>query len=405
MKKIIAILRSELSVYFCKQINQIYDIILVDDFEAKQTEIDLNNCTLLLTDCHVFFNNNPAIFEEKPFIFLNTLNSFNSRPYYHSNFIGAVSFDSLFSFKKTGICNSFFNNFYYSENTHLLDKKDLAIRFDSKKFENTPPNILFVPEKCNDNYRLIYQLIEFFNYHDLFNLTICETENRDDYKHLLNDNINIVSSDLQDIEHDFDVIITSGKRIFECLSYGKPIFIIGEKGYGGLLLAENFDYLISNNFEGRLGAVNGEQFLSEVFYNDLISLIDINWKKEGVELIYKVKQTIHSLHNSFMNYLNEKHLVSSSMSDNKLFLSLRPTISSAITTQSLNDDKLILRSMPYHKFNGTMDKDIYEFLEEFDGQKTVKEYQMENELEEDELIGFLKNLFKRKLTNFKCSNN
>ncbi len=391
-KRIVAIIKQKNLKSFFQNVINTCEIIDIENFNTKN--IKERKTSLLIIDSVKLLKDFHEIFDEIPFIFVSTSHKINTSILYKKKFMGVIFLNCTADLSKFGICESFCRHLYYTESLPSIIKQKLSIKYDKIRIKDTSPKILIIAN--NTYYDAVFQLIAFFNKHMIFEATVSNLSNIEDLKYLANSNVKLVHQSSPIAFNDYDIIITSGIDTIDAMFSEKPIFVVGSRGYGGILDSKNFDYLMSANFDGRLGAYHGEPILQRVFFQDLISLLDINWNKEGNDLDKTIRKYYKNAIDNINEFIENRIHINNSLNDSKHLLRLYPILSKYIIV-SYDNDNVILKTITFNTNLGILDKDVFDLLLTFNGEKRLNEIAKEYEINLNGLIEFIKDLFKKRI--------
>lgn len=162
-------------------------------------------------------------------------------------------------------------------NTTKLNKLPLLPHIiKSKKGESTLRNkkgrksILIAIENSNTRFTPVYSLIPLLN--TLVNVDIYITFDRFRILPFYNTNIFLLKRNLAEIDsiiETCDLIIGSGEAVTRTITLKKPCIIVGERGYGGILNNDVFNYQYIHNFQGRIGGSLEEYIPENLILEDI----------------------------------------------------------------------------------------------------------------------------------------
>lgn len=130
----------------------------------------------------------------------------------------------------------------------------------------------------------LYQIIPCLN--KLLNYDISVISDIVNLSKMLNENIKVIKDRDADIEHlieESDIVIGCGETISKTIAFGRPVIVVGERGFGGLITKETFQQQYQNNFQGRIGGEQGEYIPEKLFLDSIFDLAE--WQSEFVNII------------------------------------------------------------------------------------------------------------------------
>lgn len=147
------------------------------------------------------------------------------------------------------------------------------------------------------------------------------------FKNLLNTNVRILKSVTEQNASikKAEIVIGEQEAVIKAILYCKPVLVLGEYGYGGVVNEINFNKFLASGFKGRIGGVQNESLPMDLILYDLMDLEDKDFNKTALSL---KKRMIEYLNNqselflkliAFYSTLNKKNIAVIKLIRNKLF--------------------------------------------------------------------------------------
>lgn len=282
--------------------------------------------------------------------------------------------------------------FQLPQHPYIGNEKDFSIRNKEK------PKIIVDIESKNLRHSPINKLIPLLN--SLLDYEVLIIYN-DPIFGFFNSNISLIDkkgTDIHNLISNSDIIIGSGNTIFQALHLCKPCVVVGEYGYGGIITFENIELLYKNNFQGRVGGYLDEYLPSNLIFEDIQSLLDM----ESDEINDIIKLNFH-----FINKRNVSEQLNSLFEDvTRLHCSIYNNIwivylrfSETFQIIRLPKSKHVIVNSRTKQILHYIEKEEAEIIELFDGSRKVQDvielsgYQNESEV----FLEFLKELLGEKI--------
>lgn len=242
----------------------------------------------------------------------------------------------------------------------------------------------------------VFQLVSLMN--KLSNLkTTLVTENKGMQK-ILNSNIRIVSrekTDLIQIVAESDIVVGSGRLAEQAVAMDKPVIIVGERGYDGLLTEDIFELQYQNQFQGRVGGTPGEFIPEKLLMENIFDLLE--WGNDRINAITranrKLLQKKEEDQKAALNQLLHKIEKQYRQIKNKL-LETRLKLADCWRLQLITNDKYLLTNSVTGKFHSHFETEEASIIELFREGCQVKEALNESGYSEEPglFTNFIRNL-------------
>lgn len=179
-----------------------------------------------------------------------------------------------------------------------------------------------------------------------------------------------------------DLILGSGRTAIKSLSLGKPVIVVGRRGFGGLVTPENYIEFKKRNFEGRFG---GEE--NEIIPIDLLSDHIVDTLNKGKELFpiissnYKAVCTDYNIQIvadrlvSVICEIKSKNYGLKKMSE---FKKLKPLFLPEFTFVENKEDSFYIMNKINFKIFFNIQCSLKEILEKLDGNTSIEDIFKEN---------------------------
>lgn len=107
--------------------------------------------------------------------------------------------------------------------------------------------------------------------------------------------VRYISSDkeISEVVNEADLIIGAGGMAREGVLHQKPVIVVGEYGFGGLVTPDTLHIQYSNSFKGKINGIREEYFSLERLEKEIKRGFDLTFQ----ELQMMSNQTIRFLHN------------------------------------------------------------------------------------------------------------
>ena len=238
---------------------------------------------------------------------------------------------------------------------------------------------------------VFFKILPFFNL--LHQYEIYYQSKKEIDRHLINKHIKLVKSQ-QNIEEwidKSDIVIGSGLAAYKAVQRGKKTIVIGEKGFGGLVTAENLEYHLSNFFQGRNGGKFDESIPPHLLLNAIttgapdtgkilerLSLLQTQNEKKFFSLIENLKnftEKIYSNEGNMSYILNPNYGITKKKSRrwlskrafNKLFAPINE--SEAIVILTFQEPHTLSDALD--TFPAEYKEDIKEYINELIAKKII----------------------------------
>ena len=133
-------------------------------------------------------------------------------------------------------------------------------------------------------YSLLYQFVPLLN--ALASSEFAVFHNEKPLLPLFNKNVSFISrkeTDFETLFSESDLIIGSGETIYKGIASEKPCIVVGERGYGGVVILQNFDWQLKTNFQGRIGGYLNEHIPVALLTNDIQKTIQLVFTNTTLE--------------------------------------------------------------------------------------------------------------------------
>jgi hypothetical protein len=302
--------------------NNIYDIVII------QNSVVFNKYKYIL-----------SLFSNIPHIFISYSEQIMDNPIINNNIYAIIKL-----FHKYCL----YDKHYVNEYSKILTSPffyEKYINDINKKYERKNNyDILFIPP-LTDNILYTYNLIiNAFNNQNCINVSIWG----DEFKYILegycNRNIKFITSknSLKSHIEKNDIIIGSNYGIIESINIGKPYIIFGKRGFGGIINKNNFEKMMKNDFEGRIGGEIYEFTNIKMLYNEIEYILSNPEEireilKDNMNIIknnYNYQKIIMEFENIFKKAID----LNSKLNDDNKIVKLKPILLKNIE-YILNDNK------------------------------------------------------------------
>jgi hypothetical protein len=285
---------------------------------------------------------------------------------------------------------------------NLLDYISIKPKYKLQKVRNNT-DYLFIINKDSDLY-IAQQLIVYFNNKYDRKLRIV-TKNTKLFSFIKNDNITISKKTKP---NDYYInraqnVIANGIDAELSILLNKNTFLVGKRGCEGLITPNNINELFLSGFSGRASGQN-EETIS-------INLLDYEFgvanARIDVEMEYIREKNSEILNSLYQQYSLEKKIAELKDNRNITITNLcksKPRLGHDIQIEEFGKNKNILRSKTNSKIFGYQDDFAMEFLNYFDGTKSVNDYIIENNCKAKDvemICGFLNELSAKKIVELK----
>ncbi|MFD2902557.1 hypothetical protein [Sphingobacterium anhuiense] len=149
-----------------------------------------------------------------------------------------------------------------------------------------------------------HQIVKIFNTLPQFRLNVYgRPSDRRKLEPYFNSNISFINIIKEDLYFQDDgVLLSSSLNALHAAVSGIPVIIVGDKGFGGILLADNlFDHLESG-ISGRLGGYLGEEIPGNLVFQEINSIFALS-ESEIYENSERIRQLV-SIENLFDNVID-----------------------------------------------------------------------------------------------------
>jgi hypothetical protein len=251
----------------------------------------------------------------------------------------------------------------------------------------------------------ILQLVSIFNLTTRFTLSIhCTPDQFGIIKPFANDHLlfTVQPEGQQPLKAPFscDLIITYGPGALHFMKQAIPVVVIGPYGFGGLITADNFNYLLNNGFCGRPGGYFNEVIPPMLVQEELLAI-------HGMDNLQAITGTVKTLADNLpyspLSKVSELVAKARSLYDQiyheKARLALKPVIAANVEF-ICKEEIFVLRRICINDTIAILNKQELFFFRQINGDNDCRTLHAVSKMPEKEFWKFMYTLWDKKIILF-----